>query len=173
MPVRHQVERDIRLQPQATGTTATTANGRDALAVPAVDDFTPSPEGDHWHGVVSGLVADQAITALVRELALQAQLVLRDGGHWTLRVERESLNQPVARERLRLALESAGHAQKLTVELGPVSDTPARRNVQAALDRQRRAEAALRDDPFVQRMVRDFGAKIVPGSLQVAPLGGA
>jgi len=31
--------------------------------------------------------------------------VAHDGGHWRLRVERESLNQPMARERLRAALE--------------------------------------------------------------------
>ncbi len=63
--------------------------------------------GDVWHATVQQLVAAEAITALVRELALQSQLVARDGAHWLLRVERESLNQPTARERLRAALEAA------------------------------------------------------------------
>ena len=48
------------------------------------------------HGAATG--GGQAITALVRELALQSQLVARDGAHWLLRVERESLNQPTARD---------------------------------------------------------------------------
>ena len=60
----------------------------------------PTEEGDFWHATVPQLVAREAVTALVRELALQSQLVARDEGHWMLRVERESLNQPASRERL-------------------------------------------------------------------------
>jgi DNA polymerase-3 subunit gamma/tau len=115
---------------------------------------------------VQGLVASEAITALVRELALQSQLVARDEGHWLLRVERESLNQPTARERLQSALKAAGHDVALAIELGPVSDSPARRNAAAAAQRQREAEEIILNDPFVQQMMRDFGAKIVPGSIK-------
>ena len=114
------------------------------------------------------MVAAEAITALVRELALQSQLVSRDGGNWLLRVERESLNQPTARERLRVALEAAGQATQVTVEVGVVSDSPARRNAAAAAERQRRAEDIVANDPFVQSLMRDYGARIVPGSIKPA-----
>ena len=132
----------------------------------AADSFTPTEEGGLWHATVQQLVADEAITALVRELALQSQLVARDGDHWMLRVERESLNQPASRERLRAALSAAGHAASLSVEVGVVSDSPARRNAAAAAERQRAAEDIIQNDPFVQSMMRDFGAKIVPGSIK-------
>ena len=33
-------------------------------------------------------------------------------------------------------------------------------------ERQQAAEEIVRNDPFVQSMVRDFGARIVPGSIQ-------
>ena len=125
-------------------------------------------EGDVWHATVQQLIADEAITALVRELALQSQLMARDEGHWLLRVERESLNQPQARERLRAALVAAGHASQISVELGVVTDSPARRNTQAANERQRAAEDIVHNDPYVQQLVRDFGAKIVPGSIKPA-----
>ena len=59
----------------------------------------------------------EAITALVRELALQSQLVARDADQWLLRVERESLNQPASRERLQAALHAAGHAVKLASKM--------------------------------------------------------
>lgn len=131
--------------------------------VPAV---TPTPEGDFWQATVQQLVEREAITALVRELALQSQLVGRDEGHWMLRVERESLNQPASRERLRAALEAAGQAVQISVEVGPVTDSPARRNAQAAALRQQAAEQIILNDPFVQQMQRDFGAKIVPGSIK-------
>ncbi len=125
-----------------------------------------TPEGDFWQGVVQQLVEREAVTALVRELALQSQLVARDEGHWMLRVERESLNQPASRERLRSALHAAGHAVDLSVEVGAVADSPARRLAHAAAQRQREAEQIILNDPFVQQMMQDFGAKIVPGSIK-------
>jgi DNA polymerase-3 subunit gamma/tau len=134
-----------------------------ASSVPTV---APTPEGDFWQATVQQLVDREAIGALVRELALQAQLVGRDEGHWMLRVERESLNQPASRERLRAALHAAGHAVELSVEVGAISDSPARRNAVAAAQRQQAAEQIILNDPFVQQMQRDFGAKIVPGSIK-------
>ncbi len=136
-------------------------------AAPATS-FVQTEEGDFWHATVQQLVASEAVTALVRELALQSQLVARDTGHWLLRVERESLNQPASRERLQAALRSAGHAVDLAVEVGAVTDSPARRNAAAAARRQQEAEDVIRNDPFVQQMMRDFGARIVPGSIKPA-----
>lgn len=131
-----------------------------------VPTVVPTPDGDFWQSVVQGLVEREAVTALVRELALQAQLVARDEGHWMLRVERESLNQPASRERLRSALQAAGHAVDLSVEVGPITDSPARRSAAAAAQRQQAAEQIILNDPFVQQMQREFGAKIVPGSIK-------
>lgn len=136
-----------------------------------------SPLGDAWTALVNRMVAAEMIGALARELALQSELRLQTEGVWTLRVERESLNQPAAREKLQLALQAAlqdsGQAPKLAVELGPVSDSPARRNAAAAQERQRQAEETIHNDPFVQDMVREWGAKIVPGSIKpLAPAAG-
>jgi DNA polymerase-3 subunit gamma/tau len=83
-----------------------------------------------------------------------------------LRVERESLNQPASRDRLRAALHAAGHAVELSVEVGPVGDSPARRAQHLAAQKQQAAEQIILNDPFVQKMQRDFGAKIVPGSIK-------
>ncbi|MDB5882260.1 MAG: dnaX [Ramlibacter sp.] len=126
----------------------------------------PTEEGEFWHATVTDLVEREAVTALARELALQSQLVGRDEGHWMLRVERESLNQPASRERLQNALKAVGHGVKLSVEVGSVTDSPARRNAVVAAEQQRAAEAIILSDPFVQDMMRDFGAKIVPGSVK-------
>ncbi len=133
---------------------------------PVPTTLVPAAEGNFWHGVVQDLVAREAITALVRELALQSQLMVRADGQWTLQVESESLGQSAARERLQAVLAEAGHAVRLRVDIGPVSDSPARRNKIAADQRLKAAEALLMADPFVQEMIRDFGAKIVPGSIK-------
>ncbi len=126
----------------------------------------PTEEGDFWFATVQQLVAEQAIAALARELALQSQLVGRDTDQWILRVEREALQQPGSRERLAAALQGAGHAVTLVVEIGRVTDSPARRLAAAAAERQLAAEKIIFDDPFVQSMMRDFGAKIVAGSIR-------
>jgi DNA polymerase-3 subunit gamma/tau len=126
----------------------------------------PTEEGEFWHRTVQQLIAAEAITAMVRELALQSQLVARDTDQWMLRVERESLNQPGSRDRLTTALQAVGHTVRLVVEVGRVSDCPARRNTAAADERKLAAEKLIFDDAFVQTMMRDFGAKIVPGSIK-------
>jgi DNA polymerase-3 subunit gamma/tau len=154
--VRVQAEAEPSVEPgEAAGT---------ALAPPV--GVIPNEDGELWYALVRQLVSAEAVTALARELALQSQLVARDGDDWLLRIERESLNQPATRERLQLALKGAGHPARLAIEVGRVTDSPARRNAQAAAEKMREAEALIQADPFVQAMMRDFGAKIVPGSIK-------
>jgi DNA polymerase-3 subunit gamma/tau len=138
----------------------------DAVTGQAASVLLPTEEGEFWHSTVQQLIADDAITAMVRELALQSQLVARDTDQWILRVERESLNQSGSRDRLATALQAVGHDVRLAVEIGRVSDSPARRNMAQAAERQLAAEKVIFEDPFVQTMMRDFGAKIVPGSIK-------
>ncbi len=144
-----------------------------AVAAPTAAAPTDNPLGDAWTALVNRMVAAEMIAALARELALQSELCSQADGVWTLRVERESLNQAAAREKLQAALQAAlqdsGQAPRLAVELGPISDSPARRNAAAALERQRQAEETIQNDPFVQDMMRDWGAKIVPGSVKPCP----
>ncbi|AOF87134.1 DNA polymerase III, subunit gamma and tau [Hydrogenophaga sp. RAC07] len=128
--------------------------------------IVPSEEGDFWFDAVMQLVRAEAISALVRELGLQSQLVARDTDRWVLRVERESLNQGNSRERLATALQTIGHQVRLVVEIGTVSDSPSRRLALEAERLQREAEAQILGDPFVQTMMRDFGGRIVPGTLK-------
>ena len=123
-------------------------------------------EGDVWSGVVQQLVAAETVTALVRELALQSQLVSREGGLWRLVVDSESLARPATCERLQAALHAAGHEVRLLVSQGSVTDSPARRSAQAAAAKMEAAVALIENDPLVQSLMRDFDAKIVPGSIQ-------
>jgi DNA polymerase-3 subunit gamma/tau len=143
-----------------------TESRADQPAQTAMPVLTPTPEGDFWFDTVQQLVAAEAINAMVRELALQSQLVARDTDQWLLRVERESLNQAGTRDRLAAALQTAGHSVRLSIEIGRVTDSPSRRNQAAAAEKLLAAEQIIFDDPFVQSMMQDFGAKIVPGSIK-------
>lgn len=160
LPVHAQppMEADEAAAPEVSGGYASTAQN----AAPV----ERTPEGDLWFGVVQELLASEAVVAVARQLALQSQLVAREGDLWHLRVESSSLNQVGTRDRLRAALEAAGHARQLQVELGSVTDSPARR---LALERQASqllAEDIVKSNPQVQALMRDFGAKIVPGSIK-------
>jgi DNA polymerase-3 subunit gamma/tau len=124
-------------------------------------------EGHFWAQTVRQLVASEAVTALVRELALQSQLIARDTDQWHLRIDSESLNQGTALERLQAALNSAGYAVKLVVEIGKVTDSPAQRNAADLAEKQKAAEDLIHSDPMVQAMVENFGAKIVPGTIKL------
>jgi len=137
-----------------------------SAAAQAAAVLIPTEEGAFWHATVQGLVDAQAIGAMVRELALQSQLVARDEGQWLLRVERESLNQPGSRDRLTLALKDAGFEVALAVEVGRVTDSPGRRNARASAQRQVAAEQLIYATPLVHRLMKDFGARVVPGSIR-------
>lgn len=144
--------------------------------VPPVPSAPPPPpsevhveanaEAEIWYTLVAGLAQAGAITALVRELALQSQWLGAQGDMWCLRVAAESLAQPNMREGLQRALLQAGHAVRLQLEVGPVTDSLARRQAAANQARQRAAELAVEQDPLVQTLLRDFGGKMVPGSIQ-------
>lgn len=173
------VEKFIRNQPLAQVDTVLPATNIEAIQVqeravsrrdvPLMQGsgtLAVSSEGDFWSDTVKSLIANEAITAMARELALQAQLVARDADQWLLRVERESLNQPGSRERLTAALAQAGFPVKLVIEVGRITDSPAKRLAASAEAAQLVAEKIIFDDPLVQTLMRDFGAKIVPGSIK-------
>ena len=117
-------------------------------------------------------MAADLVAGLVRELALQSELQSQEDGVWTLQVESQSLNHAGACDKLLQALQSLQEAAgtpapvRLQVALGPVSDTPARRLSAAQTERQRQAEEVIAADPFVQDMVRQWGARIVPASVR-------
>ena len=131
-----------------------------------------TPFGERWAGIVAMLEQRQLITALVRELALQAELIEQHDGAaplWRLRVERESLRAAPLRDKLQAALaEALGIAPlRLELEAGTVQDTPAKRLAAERQRRQQEAEQTIHNDPLVQEMLAQYKtARIVPGSIK-------
>jgi DNA polymerase-3 subunit gamma/tau len=119
------------------------------------------------------LLSAGGIAALVRELALQCELIavtaLPDGGRcWRLRVERESLQAPALRDKLQAALAAAlGEPVTLELEAGTAQDCVARREAAAREAAQQDAERLIQDDPAVRELMLQFRtARIVPGSIK-------
>jgi DNA polymerase-3 subunit gamma/tau len=54
----------------------------------------------------------------------------------------------------------------VSTELGAVQQTANAQAVAEREARQRQAEESMQSDPFVQTLMREFGATIVPGSIK-------
>jgi len=128
-----------------------------------------TPLGDAWAEAVAALNQASLVTALVRELAMQAELVAAEGQRWTLRVERDSLRNAPLLDKLQTALRQVPgqEGRTLATEPGVAQDSPALREAEAARQRQADAEAAFRADPLVVAALQQFaGARIVPGTVR-------
>ncbi|MBI5925576.1 MAG: DNA polymerase III subunit gamma/tau [Aquabacterium sp.] len=130
------------------------------------------PIADRWAELVAQMSAKGVITALVRELAMQAQCVAQqaEGGQslWRLRVERESLCSDSNRDRLAAAMGQVLDVQvMLELERGKAHNTPAQRDQVARERRQHQADHLIETDPLVRGLLSQYpGARIVPGSIR-------
>ena len=129
--------------------------------------------GERWAQVMRPVAAAGAVTAMVRELAWQSELIAVQPGNdgadiWRLQVERETLRAPMLRDKLQAALQTT-QAQPLVLEVvaGPAADTIARRELEARAAAQRQAEQTIQTDPMVIELMAHFPtARIVPGSIR-------
>ena len=131
--------------------------------------------GDRWAAQVARLQADGLVQALVRELALQAELTAVDsladapGEVWRLTVEREPLRAQGLVDKLQAVMRQAcgQPALRLEVAAGVAQDSPARREAEQIAQRQAEAERLIHEDPLVQAMLAQFStARIVSGSIK-------
>ena len=139
---------------------------------PGIADLPEDALSDRWAQLVAQMVSVNSITALVRELAMQAQCLAstQEGGvsHWRLRVERESLRGDMHRDRLAQALSQLlEHTAVIELEGGAAVNTPAQRDQAARERRQRAAEDLIQRDPLVIAALAQYpGARIVAGSVR-------
>jgi DNA polymerase-3 subunit gamma/tau len=164
---------------------AQTAPGAVAAAAPAAKP-APAPAqpprpyvvvpvpGLDWDGNWPAVAAALPLRGVAQQLAVQAELIecLHDG-HSTLfklRVPIDTWRSSVNVDKLAAALsERFAHKVQVETELGPVWYT-ASAEAQAHREAcQREAEEVVANDPFVQSLMRDFGATVVPGSITPAP----
>ena len=164
---------DFEVSSKPIGQSMPSQEAPESVALQSISVVPSAPAGtklgDFWANLVTQLVALDAIKSMARELALQSELTANEGTVWTLRVESPSLNSPAIIEKLQTAInahQQGAPAIELAVDIGPVLDTPVRRNQALAKERQALAEALINNDPFVQDMVRNWGGKVVPGSIR-------
>ncbi|MES2932453.1 MAG: DNA polymerase III subunit gamma/tau C-terminal domain-containing protein, partial [Pseudomonadota bacterium] len=127
--------------------------------------------GLQWDGNWPALAAQLPVRGVAQQLALQAELIKcehdSDGAQFHVRVPIETLRSSSNVDKLAAALtEHFSQPVRVTSEIGLVRHT-ASQEAQAQRDaRQRQAEHAIQDDPFVQDVMREFGATLVQGSVK-------
>jgi DNA polymerase III subunit gamma/tau len=134
--------------------------------LPVAQVLEITPLGDVWFETTQALIANETIGALVRELALQSQLISKENDAWILQVDNALLANPVHTEKLQAALQTLAPDAQLQVQAGAVVDTPSKRLAKAANELQAAAEALIMNDETVQQLMREFDAKIVPNSIK-------
>ena len=169
------VEPVAQARPESTPT-PTTPTTPITSTTPLISSDATRTEGsvvaDRWAALVRRLADAGAISAMVRELAMQAQaLTIAESAGvqtWHLRVERENLRAPALRERLQAAASQLETREiLLEIEAGTVGDTPAMRDSAERDRRQAEAERVIHDDPLVQALMAQYKtARIVPGSVK-------
>lgn len=114
-------------------------------------------------------LVDQLKLGLARALAQNCELLRHDEHNFYLTVpdaHKHLLGQSY-QDKLRAALvQHFGTIIKLHFEIGGSGNTPAAQISQEKAEIQSAAESAIREDDFVQSLVRDFGAQIIPSSIK-------
>lgn len=135
--------------------------------------ITPVPELN-WDGNWPAVAAALPLRGVAQQLAMQAELIecSIDGNAvvFKVRVPIETWRTPGNVEKLTVALtERFGRAVRVETELGAVWYT-ASAEAQAHREAcQRAAEETVANDPFVNSLIREFDAWVVPGSITPPP----
>ncbi len=116
-------------------------------------------------------VKQLALRGVAQQLAMQSELLSYDDQEslvvMRIRVPVDTLLSAGSADKLAAALgEHLGKTVRLESEIGATSVTAHAADVAEQAERQREAEQTLQADPFVQTLMREFGATIVPGSVR-------
>jgi DNA polymerase-3 subunit gamma/tau len=144
-----------------------------APALASTETVASGADQERWIAVARGLIAQGAVTAMTRELVMQAGCVRIDTQAtppcWVLQVERETLRQDGYRDRLLSAMQASPEVGKLSlqIQVGAVSDNVFKRDAADRARAQIEAEQTIQADPVVQSLLARFPqSRIVPGSVR-------
>jgi len=126
---------------------------------------TTSQFKGNWRGLL-----DQLKLGLARNLALNSELLSYDENTLRLAIQEKdkAMLSPMYQDKLALALQQH-FGRKIFLEFsinGSEANTPAKQVAQEKAYAQANAENAIEDDSFVQALINEFGASIIPNSIK-------
>lgn len=130
----------------------------------SADEQGSSDFNGNWRSLV-----DELKLGLARELAKHCELIAYDENSISLSVPeaQKHLLSPNYQEKLGAAItQYFGKKIKLQFSIGGTGNTPAKQISQEKAQAQANAETAIEEDGFVQALINDFGATIIPNSIK-------
>ncbi|MEM5292852.1 DNA polymerase III subunit gamma/tau [Burkholderia sp. JPY481] len=113
------------------------------------------------------LAVDLPLKGISYQLAFNSELMALEGNTLKLNVPVPQYAETSQVAKLKAALvERLGQNVDVQVEVGPARRTAAAHDAKLRAQRQQEAEREISADPFVQSLIREFGASIVPGSIR-------
>lgn len=120
-----------------------------------------------FDGEWPALAARLPLKGVAYQLAFNSELTAVDATTLKLSVPVPQYADAAQVTKLKAALADAlGKPVEVLVEVGPARRTAAALDAAARAARQREAEQEIHGDPFVQQLMREFGARIVDGSVR-------
>ncbi|CAE6798081.1 DNA polymerase III subunit gamma/tau [Paraburkholderia aspalathi] len=155
-------------------------SGPDDVRVNATPASAPAPVVDKrplppavpldplgFQGDWPALAVDLPLKGISYQLAFNSELMALEGSTLKLNVPVPQYAEASQVAKLKVALaEKLGQNVDVLVEVGPARRTAAARDAAMRAQRQQEAEREIGADPFVQSLIREFGASIVPGSIR-------
>jgi DNA polymerase-3 subunit gamma/tau len=123
---------------------------------------------DQWPSFIASL----PISGMALQLARQSECLSVQPHALSLRVPTQALAQGPHAERLLTVLkQTLGEHVQVSIVVGELVTGVSAHNIdeQAQQVRQLKAEQSVSQDPFVQTLIRDFDAHVIPGSVQPVP----
>ncbi|WP_175998070.1 DNA polymerase III subunit gamma/tau [Burkholderia stabilis] len=152
---------DVRVMPKAAETRPSAPV--DTRPLPPAIALDPIGFDGEW----PALAAQLPLKGVAYQLAFNSELTAVDATTLKLSVPVPQYADAAQVAKLKAALADAlGKPVEVAVEVGPARRTAAALDAAARAARQREAEQEIHGDPFVQQLVRDFGARIVEGSVR-------
>jgi DNA polymerase-3 subunit gamma/tau len=150
---------------QAVNTDATEASVSSKISIPTNNTgVNPNRFNGNWRGLV-----DELKLGLARALAQHCELVAYDEQSISLSVPetQKHLLLPNYQEKLSSAISQYFNQKiELKFSIGGTGNTPAQQISQEKAHAQANAENAIENDPFVQVLINDFSAAIIPNSIK-------
>lgn len=135
---------------------------------PVADIAPPNVTARDFNGDWRGLVNELKL-GLAKALAQQCELMTYDEHSISLSVpeSQKHLLSPNYQEKLNGAItQHFGKKIRLQFSIGGTGNTPARQMSEERAHAQANAETAIEEDSFVQALINDFGAQIIPNSIK-------
>ncbi|WP_420209897.1 DNA polymerase III subunit gamma/tau [Burkholderia aenigmatica] len=152
---------DVRVMPQPADTRPSAP--ADTRPLPPAIALDPVGFDGEW----PALAARLPLKGVAYQLAFNSELTAVDATTLKLSVPVPQYADAAQVAKLKAALADAlGKPVEVAVEVGPARRTAAALDAAARAARQREAEQEIHGDPFVQQLVREFGARIVEGSVR-------